>query len=95
MIKHILIDVLSENPSIKSSILGKLSEKCRVLFEENTGDHEIKFYYCNKGTVYVQRRSNTLLLDLIESEDVFEAILEALPRENLMIRLIERGVPGD
>ncbi|MEM0002250.1 MAG: hypothetical protein QXV54_02895 [Desulfurococcaceae archaeon] len=93
MVKHILIDILEENTLVESSVINKLIEKCREIFKEDIDSHEIKLYYCNKGVAYVQKRNSMLLVDLIDSEEVFDAILGVLPRENLMIRLVERGAP--
>jgi hypothetical protein len=95
MIKHILIDILRGNTLIEESLTSKLSEKCQLVFRGSIGDDAVMFYQCGKGTVYVQKRNNVLLLDLIDSEEVFEEMLEVFPREHLMIRLVERGIPED
>jgi hypothetical protein len=95
MIKHILIDILRENTLIEESITSKLSERCQQVFRGSIGDDAVMLYQCGKGAAYVQRRNNVLLLDLIDSEEVFEEMLEVFPREHLMIRLVERGIPED
>ncbi|MEM4718347.1 MAG: hypothetical protein QXE81_06315 [Desulfurococcaceae archaeon] len=93
-VKHLLIDILNLDTETKNRILGSLERICRKLNGiPGSMDTGLDIYICQNGFIYVQQRGKLLLMDLFDSENVFDKILEYLPMEYVMIRLVERGLP--
>lgn len=91
MIKHIVVDILDKDRNVEQSVRKILSEKCNLAF--NDDQLELRAYTCNNGVAYVYRVAEVLLLDILGAEDLFDELLKTLPRQYLMIRLLERGIP--
>lgn len=91
MLKHLLVDVLDKDMSIELAIRSRLSEKCKLVFESN--ELKLGLFACNDGVVYLSRVSTVLLLDILGPESILDSILDILPKNYLMIRLLERGIP--
>lgn len=91
-VKHVLIDVINIDAEAVNKILNTIEEVCgKVDKIAGLKNIEIGMYMCQNGFVHVQQHGKLLLIDLYDSEDVFERILRCLPREYVMIRLVERG----
>lgn len=90
MFHHILIDLLDRDLYVEKSITGVVDSKCRLLHREI--ESNISIYRCIDGFVYLTRRGDVLLIDIIDAEWVFEDILKHLPIEYAAIRLVERGI---
>lgn len=91
LIRHIVVDALDRDNAIEQAVENILLRKCKLIFSNE--ELKLSTYLCGNGVVYTYRIAETLLLDLLDVEDLFNEILKVLPRQYLMIRLLERGIP--
>lgn len=91
MLKHITVDVVDKDTQVENAVRKILSETCSAL--HGSVDVKVSTYMCKDGVVHVYRDKVTLLLDIIGAEEVFHALLRVLPRQYVLIRLLERGIP--
>jgi len=91
LVSHIVVDALDEDASVEQAVKSILSERCKPVF--NSEELKLSTYLCGNSVVHAYRVAETLLLDLLGAEDLFNELLRVLPRRYLMIRLLERGMP--
>jgi hypothetical protein len=95
LVRHVLIDVINWNSELQERVLKALSE-CTVTCIYSYSDLEhISVYRCRSLIViiYISNSRREGFIDLLgDEEDFTDKITSVLPRENIVIRFIERGV---
>lgn len=92
MLSHILIDLLDPGEGVQRKIKDILNSTCRSVFSDD--EVKLELYYCEDSIVFIYRYGDNLLLDLIGGERVFDKLLDAIPVQRVVVRLVERGVPS-
>ena len=95
LVRHVLIDVINWNSELQERVLKALSE-CTVMCTQSCSDLEhISVYRCRSLIViiYISNSRREGFIDLLgDGEGFTDKITSVLPRENIVIRFIERGV---
>ncbi|MEM4914137.1 MAG: hypothetical protein QW579_08050 [Desulfurococcaceae archaeon] len=92
MPSHILIDIYDSMGLHQRKIVEFLNLTCTQVYSSKNVQLEV--YHCNGSLVYVHRRGDNLLIDIIEGESVFDKLAEHIPVHRVVIRLVERGIPA-
>lgn len=92
-LSHILIDILDPTEINQHKITESLRALCTPVFSSR--NIQLEVYYCDGPVVYVHKRGNNLLIDIIEGEYIFDKLADYIPPQYVIIRLVERGVPAE
>ncbi len=93
LIKHIALDLSTRDPGVEEGIRRVLTSSCIELYRGSVERGDLVVYNCRDSIVSILKTSGFLLVDIIGEERVFEELLNVLPREYIMVRLLERGFP--
>jgi hypothetical protein len=93
LVRHVIIDVKPRDQVVGEKILNTIKALCVEHYSRAIASGAVSLHECRSGLVYIYSRSGALYIDIVGDEEVFEALLDQLPREYLVIRLIERGFP--
>jgi len=93
LVQHILIDVVDQNGEVFQKITSILGECVLACSSESVKGNLISLYKCGEVVLTLYKLHKELLVDVLGGENCFVyKILNVLPREKVVIRLVERGV---
>ncbi|GEM_PF-1054242 len=93
VVQHILIDIVDQDGESFQKITSILDECVLACSSEDIKGNLISLYKCGEAILTLYKLHKELFVDVLGGEDSFVyKILDVLPREKVVIRLVERGV---